>query len=300
MILAVGEVLMELRRVESDGAVAVPGTWQGPFCSGAPAIFASVAARLGAQVALAGSVGDDAFGRFLLERLRRDGVDPVALTAARGRATAVAMVAYDDSGGRDFFFSVRGSAAGAIDGDAAIRAAREAAWIHVSGSSIGFGDPLAATVEATVAAGLRAGARLSLDPNLRPDSPPEARERTARLARQASLVFPSPGELAALGLSTDELVGRGTLVCATHGAGGVEIHAAADAAPLRVAAPAVREVDPTGAGDSFAAAFVSSYARGAEPLHAANTACEVAAHSVTVLGAMEAQFAGTDGFVPES
>ena len=49
MILAVGEVLMELRRVESDGAVAVPGTWQGPFCSGAPAIFASVAARLGGR-----------------------------------------------------------------------------------------------------------------------------------------------------------------------------------------------------------------------------------------------------------
>jgi hypothetical protein len=45
MILAVGEVLMELRRVESDGAVAVPGSWQGPFCSGAPAIFASAAPR---------------------------------------------------------------------------------------------------------------------------------------------------------------------------------------------------------------------------------------------------------------
>jgi fructokinase len=298
MILAVGEVLMELRRVESDGAVAVPGTWQGPFCSGAPAIFASVAARLGAQVALAGAVGDDAFGRFLLERLRRDGVDPVALTAARSRATAVAMVAYDDGGGRDFFFSVRGSAAEAIDGDAAVHAARDATWIHVSGSSIGFGDPLAAAVEATVAAGLRAGARLSLDPNLRPDSPPEARERTAQLARQASLVFPSPGELAALGLSTDELTGRGTLVCATHGAGGVEIHAAGGA-PVRVTAPAVREVDSTGAGDSFAAAFVSSFARGAEPVRAATTACAVAAHSVTVLGAMEAQFAGPEGRVPE-
>jgi sugar/nucleoside kinase (ribokinase family) len=299
MILAVGEVLMELRRVESDGAVAVPGTWQGPFCSGAPAIFASVAARLGAHVALAGSVGDDAFGRFLLERLGRDGVDPVALSTARGRATAVAMVAYDDGGGRDFFFSVRGSAAEAIDEDAAVHAARDATWIHVSGSSIGFGDPLAATVEATVAAGLRAGARLSLDPNLRPDSPPEARERTAQLARRASLVFPSPGELAALGLSTGELVDRGTIVCATHGAGGVEIHGAAGGAPVRVAAPAVREVDPTGAGDSFAAAFVSSFARGAEPVRAATTACAVAAHSVTVLGAMEAQFTGPEALTPE-
>ena len=80
----------------------------------------------------------------------------------------------------------------------------------------------------------------------------------------------------------------------------MEIHSAAGGAPVRIAAPAAREVDPTGAGDSFAAAFVSSYARGAEPVHAATTACVVAAHSVTVLGAMEAQFAGPGGLVPES
>ncbi len=53
--------------------------------------------------------------------------------------------------------------------------------------------------------------------------------------------------------------------------------------------PPCDEVDPTGAGDSFAAAFVSSFAGGADPVHAATTACAVAAHSVTVLGAMEAE-----------
>ena len=200
------------------------------------------------------------------------------------------MVAYDSSGGRDFFFSVRGSAAEAIDAEAAARAAGDASWIHVSGSSIGFGDPLATIVEQTVAAGLRAGARLSLDPNLRPDSPPEARERTAQLARRASLVFPSPGELAALGLTTAELVDAGRARMrdprrrraprSTRGT---------PSAPVAVRAPAVQEVDPTGAGDSFAAAFVSSFARDADPVRAATTACAVAAHSVTVLGAMEAE-----------
>ncbi len=287
MILAVGEVLMELKRSESDGEVARPGSWQGPFCSGAPAIFASVAARLGARVALAGSVGDDAFGRYLRERLRRDGVDTAVLTEAAGRPTAVAMVAYDSSGGRDFYFSVRGSAAEAIDVAAAERAARAADWIHVSGSSIGFGNELAETVARTVAAGLGAGARLSLDPNLRPDSPPEARERTAQLARRASVVFPSPGELEALGLTTRELVDRGALVCATLGPAGAELHGP-DLDAVTVRAPAVREIDPTGAGDSFAAAFVAAYAAGAEPARAAATACAVAARSVTALGAMEA------------
>ena len=70
MILAVGEALMEFRRDTADGRLATPGLWAGPFPSGAPAIFASVAARLGAPTALAACVGGDAYGHALIERLR--------------------------------------------------------------------------------------------------------------------------------------------------------------------------------------------------------------------------------------
>src|SRR2546430_15521253 len=111
MILAVGEALMELRRVETRGELAAPGTWRGPFCSGAPAIFASVAARLGAPTVLAAAVGNDAFGRHLTARLRRDGVGGRALSPVAGRAAALALVAYDAVCGPGFFFSLRRSAA---------------------------------------------------------------------------------------------------------------------------------------------------------------------------------------------
>src|ERR671917_372453 len=79
MILAVGEALMEFRRASLDGRLTAPGEWAGPFPSGAPAIFASVAARLGAPAGLAAAVGDDRFGRALAERLGRDGVRGDAL-----------------------------------------------------------------------------------------------------------------------------------------------------------------------------------------------------------------------------
>ena len=79
-----------------------------------------------------------------------------------------------------------------------------------------------------------------------------------------------------------------------RGPAGVELHGTAAGEPVRVSAPSVHEVDPTGAGDSFAAAFISSFARGVEPVRAAKAACALAAHSVTVLGAMEAQLDGAE------
>jgi sugar/nucleoside kinase (ribokinase family) len=124
-----------------------------------------------------------------------------------------------------------------------------------------------------VAAG---GGHVSLDPNLRPDADPQVRARLNRIARLAHVLFPSDGELEGLD------VAAGALVCETHGAAGATV------AGVDVPAPAVQEVDPTGAGDTFAAAFVAAYRAGADPVRAARQACALAARSVTVLGAMQA------------
>ncbi|MDX6722950.1 MAG: fructokinase [Solirubrobacteraceae bacterium] len=288
MILAVGEALMELRRATTDGAVAAPGEWAGPFPSGAPAIFASVAARLGAPVALAAAVGDDRFGHALVERLVRDGVRAGAIRTVAGRATAVAFVAYDDSGGRDFWFSVHDSAAVEVQPQAVAAIAQDADWLHVSGSTLAFGGGLAEAVEAAAEVVLGNGGRLSVDPNLRPDAHELARERTVRLVRRAHVLFPSEGELTALGVTADELVAGGALICATLGAAGALLSGAAvGPEPVAVPAPATEEVDPTGAGDTFAAAFVTALRGGATPVEAAGAACDLASRSVAVLGAME-------------
>src|SRR4051812_35809925 len=200
MILAVGEALMEFRRQTADGRLATPGAWAGPFPSGAPAIFASVAARLGAPTALAASVGSDAMGQALIERLRRDGGRDDAIVTAPGRATAVALVAYRDDGTRDFWFTVHDSAAMELEPAAAERLGEHADWLHVSGSTLGFGGQLAEAVEAAAVRVLERGGRLSLDPNVRADADADLRVRTARLARAAHVLFPSEGELDALDL----------------------------------------------------------------------------------------------------
>jgi sugar/nucleoside kinase (ribokinase family) len=289
VILAVGEALMEFRRLALDGALAVPGEWAGPYPSGAPAIFASVAARLGAPTALAAAVGDDRFGHAFVERMDRDGVRRDAVRVVPRRATAVAFVAYAEAGERDFWFSVHDSAAVEVDPAGVAAAAERADWLHVSGSTLAFGGALADAVEAAAATVLRNGGRLSLDPNLRPGAPRDARERTVRLARAAHVLFPSEGELAALELEEADVLDAGALICHTRGsAGAVLVGAAIGSEPLVVAPPPADEVDATGAGDTFAAAFVTALRNGAAPATAAELACRTAARAVTVLGAMEA------------
>ena len=288
MILAVGEALVEFRCLTPDGRIAAAGEWAGPFPSGAPAIFASVAARLGAPSALVASVGADALGDMLLSRMRRDGVRTDALGVQPARRTAVAFVAYDATGDRDFWFSVPDSAAVVVDHAGLDRIAGHADWLHVCGSTLTFGGEVADAVEATAARVRAAGGSLSVDPNLRPNASAAALARTRELARDADVLFPSDGELDALGLAEDELLARGALICHTRGAAGAVVSGhAVGPAPVVVPAPPATEVDPTGAGDTFAAAFVTATRAGADPVSAARTACAIAARSVAVMGAME-------------
>ena len=100
------------------------------------------------------------------------------------------------------------------------------------------------------------------------------------------MLFPSDGELEALGVTEAELVARGALICHTRGSGGVTVSREGHG-PVTVHAPPAAEVDPTGAGDTFAAAFVTATRAGADPVAAARAACGVAARSVSVLGAIE-------------
>ena len=53
----------------------------------------------------------------------------------------------------------------------------------------------------------------------------------------------------------------------------------------KLAAPEVKMVDPTGAGDAFAATFCIAWLHGATPVEAAERAVQAASQSVTLAGA---------------
>ena len=75
---------------EADGFV--------PALGGVIANVAATAAGQGAAVSFAGGAGDDPWGRWLHERLDRDGVDLRWFDLAKGHATAVAFTIVDEQG----------------------------------------------------------------------------------------------------------------------------------------------------------------------------------------------------------
>jgi sugar/nucleoside kinase (ribokinase family) len=271
VILAVGEALVEVMRPRPV-PLDRPGELAGPFASGAPAIYASVAARLGGETALAAVVGDDPFGALIRRRLVGDGVDVSRLRADPEHATGCAFVTYDEAGGRTFVFHM-GAAAGLAGPDLGDLPER-ADWLHVSGSTLALSPAMAAVAEHAAERVHAAGGRIGFDPNLRSGVPTAA---ARAIAAHALVLFPSEGEAAGL---------DAPVVCTTLGPRGVRIRAGGR--EEIVPAPHVGERDPTGAGDTFAAAFTVATLAGADPIEAARAATPVAAAAVEELGPAEA------------
>jgi tagatose kinase len=271
------------------------GQFAGPFASGAPAIFAVAAARLGASVSFAGGVGDDAFGRLLISRLTAEGVDTTPMQIVPRRTTGCAFVAYAADGGREFVFHIRHSAAGAIN------AAKLSPdwfawdqWLHLSGSTIALNAGSCAACLRALELTRAAGGHLSFDPNLRPElmTVTEARQVFEPWLEAADLLVPTAAEARALTNAEDDdwaaarlLGGRDRLVILKRGAAGCTLYTGTE----RIDAPGFRveEVDPTGAGDCFNAACLAGLEAGWPLARVGRFANAAGALAVTRLGPME-------------
>jgi sugar/nucleoside kinase (ribokinase family) len=96
-VLCLGEALVDLICERPIDTLADADRFV-PHFGGAAANVAVVAARAGARVALAGGAGDDAWGSWLRERLRREGVDDDLFELIPGSRTLLAFVRVSDEG----------------------------------------------------------------------------------------------------------------------------------------------------------------------------------------------------------
>lgn len=293
-ILVIGEILVEIMADTIGDGFTESQPLTGPFPSGAPAIFADQAARVGQPVAILSAVGDDDFGRVNLRRLERDGVDISAVHIDRDRPTGSAFVRYRRDGSRDFVFNIRHSACGHLNLTAAARRQVEAAdHLHVMGSSLTSAEFVALNLEAAGQIKARGGT-VSFDPNLRKEmlSAPGMAEAMERIVALTDLFLPSGDELFLLTDAKDEagavaeLLERGvSAIVHKKGAAGASYHDARGS--QSVPSFRVEEVDPTGAGDCFGGTFTALWLRGTAAGDALRRAAAAGALAVTQRGPME-------------
>jgi sugar/nucleoside kinase (ribokinase family) len=293
-VISIGNMLVEIMRINLDEPFDQPGTFVGPFPSGDTPIYIDTVARLGRSAGFIGAVGQDGFGDCLLQRFARDGVDASAVQVLAGQTTGVAFVAYFTGGSRKFIYHWRYAAAGQLAPEHVQPEYFCAAkWLHLTGCNLAVCESARQACYKAMEY-LPAGARLSFDPNIRPEvlSVDEIRELCRPVLDRADVFLPSMGEaMMFTGAGSDEegcrlLAARGKLVVLKQGFLGCHIYAP-DGTDVQVPGFNVQEVDPTGAGDSFCGGFSVALLEGKSLYDAGRFANAVGALAVTAKGPME-------------
>lgn len=263
-VVCLGELLIDfvpqtngLALADSPGFVKAAG--------GAPGNVAVGLARLGVPSGFLGMLGNDPFGHFLRDTLKRDSVDVSGLHLTDKAKTALAFVTLKADGDREFMF-YRDPSADMLyspeDVDAGL--IRQAKVLHYGSISLITEPSRAATLHAIDIA-KAAGVKVSCDPNLREALWPnlDAAKEGLRLAiSKASLVKISDYEVEFLTGNSDLVAGARSL---WHD--GVEIMAVTKGphgsilmtADTTVESPGfpVTAIDTTGAGDGFTAGLLA-------------------------------------------
>lgn len=287
-------MLVEIMRPEADMPLGEPGAFMGPYPSGAPAIFIDTAAKMGTKAGMVGCVGSDAFGRCLTERFLRDGVDSRFVKTSDSAATAVAFVSYQWDGSRSFIFHMGNTpAVEAVCPPEAELGPIDA--FHVMGCSLtaspAFRDEILKMVELAD----RKGALISFDPNIRPEllKGQDFMAFAEPVMRHCRVLMPGVDELLLLTGKTDvrEAVdavlnnGVTEIVALKRGKRGCTIHTRERSFGLGVYSVIPR--DPTGAGDSFDAAFLCALLDGRPLEECARIATAAASINTAAFGPME-------------
>ena len=261
-ILTIGEILIDLTQTGRDEK-GIPQFAANP--GGAPANLAVAAAKLGAQTAFIGKVGDDAFGRYLTEVLRENGVDASGVAVDETYPTTMAVVSVDARGERDFSFYRSANADVMLSADDIPDAAlRQAKLVHFGSVSLTADPSRAATLDA-VRRAKGMGKTITYDPNYRANLWPDADTAVAQMKAPLGLVDIlklSDEELPLLTGTTD--CAAGTAALAEQGVKLIFVTLGPDGVFYRLGektghVPGVRCTvgDTNGAGDTFFGAALS-------------------------------------------
>jgi ribokinase len=240
---------------------------------------AVIAARLGIQTYLVGAVGDDVFGQSAIKNFVDQNVNIEYLATVSG-SSGVAPI-WVDGDGDNRIIVVPGA-------NAKVTVAQvENAINSIKDLKVVIGQ-FEIPVEVTTAA-FTAARKLGITTLL---NPAPYQEIPVELFAVTDWLIPNSHEFKDLHpqhldpnsdlVISDFAASKNIKLVVTLGEDGVVI---ADGEITKVAAPKVKPLDTTGAGDCFVGTFAYGLAQEMSPLEAATLGCQIAAISVTRLGA---------------
>jgi sugar/nucleoside kinase (ribokinase family) len=246
-------------------------------------ITACGAARLGLRVAMAGVVGDDELGRFMVEAMAGRGLDITACRVDPVLPTGASVIL--GNGTDRAILTSRGTAGTLRASDVSPALLRRARHLHVG--SWFLQAAAAPEILVLVRAARAAGLTVSVDPNWDPSGSWDG--GWAEVAALADVLLPNAAEACRLARVDDPEAAAlaltrtpgGPAVVVKLGAGGA-LAATADGVVVRASALPVEPIDTTGAGDTFDAGFLAAWLEG-RPLEAC-LRFAVACGSLSTLG----------------
>ncbi len=266
-ILCVGEAIIDLHSHEhcelKDATTFLKSL------GGAPANLAIGLTRLGVKTGFIGAVGEDPFGRYIVQQLQQEGIDTRGIQIKSGKRTRLAFVSNDKNGDPEFTFWEESPADTFL-------ARNEIPWdliadarvLHLS--SFLLQSPAMSDLALWLAKHAATyGTMVSFDPNLRMKLWPNrqrARSMLKRMTKHVSIFRGNAKEgqfitgARSVEGAVEALVAMGpALVVLTDGERGCFF----GTRKVRGFVPAfkVKVVDATGCGDGFTAALLAGIAR---------------------------------------
>jgi 2-dehydro-3-deoxygluconokinase len=253
-------------------------------------------ARLGVPVRFAGRVGPDELGALVLRTLRAEGVDVAACRTDPDAPTGLFLLEPGPGGRSRAIYHRRGAA-----GSKFSVADAEAAWdsgvdlLVISGITPGLSPGARAATERLLDLARAGGVPVAFLVNHRTalwPGPEEAARVLAPLAAQATVVLASEAELALIGGGATEEEAAASLraagvgeVVVTRGAAGATCRAGEGTFEQK--AVPIAAVDTVGAGDAFAAGYLTARRAGLPVRERLATGARVAAFAVAAHGDWE-------------
>ncbi|SER90639.1 2-dehydro-3-deoxygluconokinase [Gracilibacillus ureilyticus] len=294
-VVTLGESMI-LLTPQSNGLMRYAATFSRKI-GGAESNVAIGLARLGYQTGWISKVGDDEFGRATTSFIRGEGVDVSYVKTDNNAPTGIYFKELRNSSDVRVQYYRKGSAASMIEKeDISEEYISQAKFLHITGITPALSDNCYEAVMEAISLAKKNKVKIIFDPNLRMklwQDKEKACQVILHIASQSDIVLPGLSEAAFLfgdkepdGYAADFFQTGSDMVILKAGKEGTHYFTKEDSGFVK-SFPVEHVVDPVGAGDGFAAGFISGLLDGLELKEAVKRGNAVGAMVTMVNGDVE-------------